>query len=391
MSPKLISNQINPHFTLREAFFSASQVLKNPSEKDLDFGHEFGTKNYVLAGSARTLLREVVKIVEPEKSKKIAIPSFICAVVALPFLAEGYEIEWIEVDENGLIEVADLKAKIKNVSAVLVPHIFGQEAPIKEIYELSKTQNHEVLVIEDEALCWRDKNADKYFDVKIKSFGREKVVSCVSGGALIWPENSAHSEEFRKISLKKPTKKYVIQHLLQPLVYSLAQPWWHLGGKVIPMLALQLGLIPMAVYAGEKEGKWVTPDFSLSPKLQQVLKRQLGLKAKKQKHSLELASYWKQKLTEKFKNLEVLIPDNPTRLILKNLDPEVRKKISSVKGFHFREWDGRPIAPLGTDLVKFGYQTGACPRAEKFARSYLTLPTNLKLDKSDIDRFISGV
>ncbi|MCF7917954.1 DegT/DnrJ/EryC1/StrS family aminotransferase, partial [Candidatus Gracilibacteria bacterium] len=216
---KLVSNQISPNFTFSDAIHAALQMWRIGSRKNLNFAEFFGTKNYFLTNAARTGLGEIIKIVNPPKEKKIGIPAFICAVVATPFLEKGYQIEWIDTDKNGVIAIEDFVRKAENISMVVVPHVFGQPAPVEEIASIAKQKC--IFVIEDCAHLlpsFEKGTGDEKFsaDVRILSFGREKVLSCVSGGAVLWTESSPYAEKFQSLNLPYPSMLWTLRHIGQP-------------------------------------------------------------------------------------------------------------------------------------------------------------------------------
>ena len=135
---KLISNQLSPNFTFADALHATRQIFSMNKKFDQSFEAFFGTKNYLLTNTARTALACLADTIKIPKTKKIGIPAFICAVVATPFLERGYEICWIDTDENGLISSTDFEKKSDEIGLVIVPHIFGQRAPIGEISKIAK-------------------------------------------------------------------------------------------------------------------------------------------------------------------------------------------------------------------------------------------------------------
>jgi dTDP-4-amino-4,6-dideoxygalactose transaminase len=393
---KLVSNQINPHFKLADSLQAVGSLLVGKNHKDLNtfFEHSFKTKNLLFTNTARSALGLICETVNPDPDKRIALPAFICAVVATPFISRGYQIEWIETDENGVIDVQDFESKAANVSMVVVPHIFGQAAPLKQIVEIS--QRHDIFVVEDSAHLIRQflPHFKTLADAQILSFGREKVISCVSGGALIWKENSPYDNQFNSIkaSLKKPKTSWVIRHALQPLIFSLSLFWWHQGGKVIPWLARKLNILPLAVTPSEKKGHEDIPVASLGLAQKRILARQIELFDQRSIHAQALALSWEESLEQLWSDADFIIPNFAFRLIAKNLSPTQKEEIiytlkQRKAPFHLSDWDGVPISPSGIKYSAFGYKPGQCPKAEYFARTYLTFPTNIRTEKADTKAF----
>jgi len=396
---KLVSNQISPNFTFADSLYAIKQIFVVNSQKksayyNRIFAKYFGTENFFLTNAVRTGLAEIIKTVNPSKKKKVGIPAFICAVVATPFLKENYEIEWLDTDHNGVISLEEFKKKADKLSVIVVPHIFGQKAPLEEIYNLA--QEKKILVIEDCAHLFRVRtqssqssnsaNDSKFHcDVRIASFGREKVFSCVSGGAVIWNKKSQFFTN-KNFKLVNASKGWTIRHALQPLIFALAIPWWHWGGKLIPYLASKTKLLPRAVTNAEKKGKEDFPLYALPVTQQKILLSKFQKADQIISHRKKIATAWEKTLTKLFPESEIIVPDNAFRVILKTERKQILAKAKKL-GFNLHEWDGVPISPAGTDLGKFGYQLGQCPKAEYFAQNYVSFPTNIRTSLKDVKIF----
>ncbi len=382
---KLVSNQISPHFKGIDALYAISQIKNIGRKKNVDFSEFLGTKNYFLFNAARSGLGILVDTLNVPKEKKIGIPAFCCAVMATPFLSRGYEIEWIDTDERGIISISDFEKKRDNISLIITVHTFGQHAPISEIFALAKEKN--IFVVEDGAHFF-DTNLE-YCDAKLLSFGREKDVSCVSGGALLFPNDSPLIKPFQNLSLSPQKKWETFQLLLHPLIFSLAIPLWYAGwiGKAIVWIGKKLKLIPLAVTKMEKEGHEDFPCSQLSFSLQKVLMRQLK-KRKEGLHNREIvAKEWQKTFTEIFPDQKIIIPENFFRVIV--IAKNARKIKNDVQnwGFDLNEWEGYPIAPKGVHNEYFNYLSDSCPNAEQYSQKYITFPCNPRTSEQDILRF----
>lgn len=379
---KLISNQLSPNFTFADSMHAVGQIFCAKKNVYPQYTKIFNTENFLLTNSARTGLTLIIQSLNLPKEKKIGIPAFICAVVATPFLEAGYSIEWLDTDENGLISVPDFEKKSSNISLVVVPHIFGQRAKVEKIYQIVK-QNH-IFVVEDGAHLFDTDYT--HSDAKIFSFGREKVFSCVSGGAVIW--NNKKFPVGTRHALSLPKKWWSVRHALQPLIFALALPWWRSGGKCIPAIASQLKILPRAVTRKEKQGHEDFPLASLHSIQQRILLRQFQNAEKTTTHRKKIAEAWKRTLEKLFPDSHIIIPKNYFRVILltNKKRTEVLARAKHI-GFDLNEWNGIPIAPEGVNYEKFGYKSGQCPRAETYAQSYVTFPTNVRTTTRDILRF----
>jgi len=377
---KLVSNQLGPNFNLGDALYAFGCALM-PTLSKTDFTSHFETENFKLASTARTLLGLLAKVV-PE-GKKVGIPAVCCAVMATPFLSKGKEICWLDTDKNGLLDPKEVEKYKNELGLIIVPHIFGQQAALEEIIKISKENN--IIVVEDGAHFFQP--GEPKTDYRLLSFGREKDVSCVAGGALTWRENAPGSEIIQKYSLKNPSRFWTFQHALQPLVLAISLPWWSNGGRYIAGIFSKIKFLPRAVSREEKCGINNFPQTKLSYTQQKILARAFGQRSAEISHRSELAREWKRKLSQIFPDAKIVIPENSFRVILTEIERETILKTAKRAGFDLNEWDGEPIAPRGVELEKFGYKLRQCPNAEQFITHYVTFPTNRRTNLADIERF----
>jgi len=370
---------------MHDALYAVKQVFVGKKDIEIQLKQELRTENVKFFNSARTALAEIIRIVGPalKEEKKIGIPAFSCAVMATPFLTAGREICWLDVDKSGNILFEDFEKKSDELGMVLVPDTFGQSACLEEIFTVAKQKR--IFVIADGAHSFS--TSTKNCHAKILSFGREKDISCISGGALLWPNTSSFSVQFEGIYLPFPNKSWTIRHLLQPLVFALTLPWWTLGGKYIAALCNKSKLLPRAVTQPEREGLEDFPRNMMPPEIQPILLRNIQRRSKDLEHRKKIAECWKTELKRIFPESIITIPNNAFRVILtKRERPDILHRAKKI-GFHLNEWDGEPIAPRGVHLEKFGYQKGQCPNAEHFSTHYVTFPTNKRTTEKDVKRF----
>lgn len=377
---KLVSNQLGPNFSLSDALCALGYALLLGT-KEADFSSYFETSNYKLASTARTLLGLLAATVPAGKS--VGIPAVCCAVMATPFLSNGKKVCWLDTDKTGLLNPKEVEKHKDELGLILVPHLFGQQADIRKIIKIAQANN--IIVVEDCAHFFIP--GEPIADYRLLSFGREKDISCVSGGALTWRKNAPRCKHIQAASLENSSRILTFRLALQPFILALSLPYWSTGGRYIAGIFSKTKILPRAVTKGEKVGINDFPQTKLARTQQRILARAFQQRGSEITHRKKLANAWKQKLAELFPKSKINIPSNFFRVIATGIDRETILKTAKKIGFDLNEWDGDPIAPRGVELEKFGYQKGQCPNAEKFINSYITFPTNRRTSLADIERF----
>lgn len=119
---------------------------------------------------------------------QVIIPSFCCRSIVLPILAVGAQPRFADVGSDLNLTAETVRVKLTSETrAVVVPHLFGNPAPIDEIVDICKSRN--ILVIDDAAQALgAEKDGQRlgtFGDVGIISFGNGKVCFGTGGGAVI--------------------------------------------------------------------------------------------------------------------------------------------------------------------------------------------------------------
>lgn len=377
---KLVSNQMSPHFTGVDGLHLLGQMMAFWRRPDLS--EVFGTKYYKTFNLARNGLRMLAQTITSER-KIVGIPAFTCGVVATPFLEEGWTVKWIDTDMNGVVSIDSIHVVVEDIDLLVIPHVYGHMYDRAAVYDVAR--EHEVMLVEDCAHCF-DINT-QYCDVKLLSFGREKDLSCVSGGAILWEKDNKYNDIWSDYLLPKASFGWTVRHGIQPLIVGTAAEMWHIGiGKVIAKMAKMLRLLPRAVTPAEKKGREDMPMMQLPKGLARVLYWQWNKRSKALDLRRKKARFLAEILRKKYGEEAVMVPDNAFRVVLKtDQAAEIKAKFKTA-GYDLRDWDGNPIAPKGVDLEAFGYKEGQCPNAEKFSAGHVTFPTNRRTRMTDILR-----
>ncbi|MEK7218232.1 MAG: DegT/DnrJ/EryC1/StrS family aminotransferase, partial [Patescibacteria group bacterium] len=202
------------------------------------------------------------------KGDEVIVQGYTCVVVSNAIIAAGLVPVYcdIEKDTLSLDPQAVEHAVTPRTKAVLCQHTFGIPAPVAALREICDRRG--LLLIEDCAHILPDESGPEeigtHGDALLFSFGRDKAISGITGGAIILHSrnNESTNKRINESLLAQEHRAQelpgnIIRHLLlYPLLYAIARPLYGIGlGKAILTAARALRLLVPIVTPGEKEGR----------------------------------------------------------------------------------------------------------------------------------------
>ncbi len=360
---------------------------------------EFWLKNYFAAqevvtfSSARVALGYLLKSFEIGTGDEVIIQAFSCVAVAASVKFTGASPVFADIDETLNIDPNQLERLInKNTKAIILQHTFGISADIEAITKI--TTKHKLLLIEDCAhgfgQIYKDRRLGSFGDSAVVSFGRDKVVSSVWGGAAVINSgvkdaNSKHKlREYQK-ALPLPSRFWIFRQLLHPIVCWLIKPIYNLQiGKVILVLLQKFHLLSFPVTKSELDGSIDKELLCKYPNsLAMLLLNQLSKLDKIIKQRAQVVEFYKKNLP---KNLwsEFFVKENKVSGLMRFpisvfKRDEIFQKAKRM-GVVFGAWYANVIDPKGVSYEAIGYSIESCPRAERVAKYIINLPTTISLN-----------
>jgi dTDP-4-amino-4,6-dideoxygalactose transaminase len=337
--------------------------------------------------SGRAALRVSLEGLQLEPEAKVVVQAFTCIVVPEAVMAAGYRPVYVDIDDRYNIDPAALE-KLLNadpaIRAVVVQHTFGYPADIEAIRDLC--QEHGVRLVEDCAHALgatvNGQPVGSFGDVAMFSFGRDKVVSSVSGGVAITNDpvvGAAINRAWRAARL--PGIWWVGQRLRHPLIFWLGKRFYFAGGlgKAIIQVGRTFYLWPLVLTAAERRG---VPDKTVQ-RLPNALAgwalSQLRRLEAMNTHRRELAASYAAALSESPFISPVPSPwsaPNYLRFPIRVPNRDAVLKQLRKAGILLGDWYSQPVMPCDAELSVVGYQPGSCPRAEAASSEVVNLPTN---------------
>ncbi|HSX58241.1 MAG TPA: aminotransferase class I/II-fold pyridoxal phosphate-dependent enzyme [Candidatus Saccharimonadales bacterium] len=382
----LLKNLIKPKA------FDAGIEEKNLREELKNY---FGTEVFVL-NSGRAAIYLALKALGISTGDQVLLQAYTCNAVPNPILWTGAIPVYVDIEEDTLnMSLEDLKKKITPESkAIIVQHTFGNPAKVREILKIA--EEHNLKVIEDCAHSLGGKLDGKllgtFGDLSIISFGREKVVSSLTGGALIVNDPSLKEvieKEFE--TLKVLPKNKILQEIGNYFSWRLffrrinGRAW---GGNFIRYL-YQFDQIN--VVTSRKELSGLRPNWYPS-RLPDILAKIALLEFPKIDSYNEQREKVAKEYFEKVTNPDIKLigPHSGIYLRVVGISPKAHKIFEENKKakLNFGNWYNSVIYPEGVHLARLGYKSGSCPVAEKTAVQSFNLPNFIGMTQGQTTKVI---
>ncbi len=353
-------------------------------------------KAVFLFNSGRSALMLGLKALNLPANSKVLLQSFTCAAVPNALLWNKLLPEYLDIKKEDYNLDPNKLPNDTTVKALISQHTFGQPANLDKIIDYC--QQKKIYLIEDCAHSlgakYKGNVTGSFGDIAFLSFGRDKVISSVFGGALI-VNNEKLVKQIENLyqDLSYPNFFWTIQQLLHPLITLLAKKTYSIIlGKFILAFAQKTKIISKAIYPQERHHQIPSIFPSLLPEPLAVLANNQFLKLSRFNNARQkTASYYEEnlnhpKITKPLWNPEgiflryTITLDQPEKLksYLKEHNIIIEKK----------HWYTQPITPLD-DLTLVNYQYGKCPVTEEICQKCLNLPTNPTMNINDVKYIVN--
>lgn len=354
----------------------------------------FGTEPFLFA-SGREALLALMRAIGLRAGEEVIVQGYTCVVVPNAIHAAGGTVTYADIDPDTLNLTPDTVRPLitPRTRAIICQHTFGIPADTKALRRLC--DEHKIFLIEDMAHALPDTKGPhigKDGDFLILSFGRDKAVSGISGGAVL----SRRERESRQLLEIERTAGHVrwteVMKLLEypSRMRSVVRP---LAGTIFLKPAVKLmnmlGFFVPVVTADEKKGR-MNPVVRKMPNACAALTRYSlrRLKAINERRRLLAAFFARQAQTRGWPALRGAAADLPLQkfpMFVPSAE-EIRKTLRK-DNMHLDDgWTGCVICPDDVSLSDAGYQWGSDPKAEEASRQILSLPTHPTMTLIEAER-----
>lgn len=337
--------------------------------------------------TGREALLAVFKACGITTGDEVIVQAYTCIVVPNAVIWAGAKPVYVDIDTSFNIDADLIAAAITpKTKAIVVQHTFGVPARMEEILRVAKA--HNLLVIEDCAhalgATYNGQPVGTLGDAAIFSFGRDKIISSVSGG-LATTSSPAFAQRLKEIQSNAPSRnrRWILQNLLHPLIVPLCGRLSGRAriGQILLTLAQKIGLLQRVYTSREKmslasaEPLHKMPNALADLALDQLKRALSPFNA----HRQALAAAY-QEWAEK-KHIACQQPtskSSPVWLRFTLLSDKKDAIIAEARanGYLLGDWYHSVIMPKPADAAKLNYRPGSCPVSESFAEKSVNLPTH---------------
>lgn len=349
--------------------------------------------------SGRSAIYVILKATGIGSGDEVIIQAYTCNAVPNPIAWVGAKPIYADIDPNTLnVDPKEVEKKITpKTKAIILQHTFGRPGPIQELLELAK--KHKILLIEDCAHAlgaqFSGKKLGTFGDAAILSFGREKVISSLTGGVILVRNSTLIKPILNNISALTPMPvnrtgkeflNFITWRLLLRRIYFNDS-----GHKFIKGLN---NYDFFNVVTAKKEMVGQRPQWypSAMPNvLASIAIEEFGELEKYNEAREKIANYYREKI--KNPNFQLLPKHNGIYLRVVALHNEASRVLSAARTrkFWFGNWYNTPVYPMGVDEKALGYERGSCPNAERAAEKTINLPNYLGMNLEEAGKVVEFI
>lgn len=348
---------------------------------------------------AREALYAILKAFNIGEGDEVIIQGYTCIVVPNAVLFTGASPIYVDVDESLNIDPNLIEKSITpSTKAIIVQNAFGVPADVLTIKKIC--EKHSLKLIEDCALSLGAKVGGKkvgtFGDAAIFSFGRDKIISSVSGGMATASSKDVFNKvlEQRNHATRRP-KLWVFQNLMHPLLISWMSrliDFFKLG-QILIKTSQALKLVNKVYTKKEKQSKKpVHLTYKMPNALAALASEQLKLVDAYNNHRQEIAEDYVKFCDSKQIKYQKINNIDECSILRFNILVEHASDVRSFarkKGFLLGDWYNQIVIPKPKDLEQIKYTPGSCPNSEEYARQSVNLPTHYKLRQKHLNRLFS--
>ena len=325
------------------------------------------------------------------EGQSVLTQAFSCHALEAAIRRAGGIPAYVDLGKTGLNPtVATIEAAYKKNSdarILIIQHTLGVPANITTIR--SWCTKNKIFLIEDlaQAIGGTDEKGEllgTHADAVIFSFGRDKIIDAVNGGACLIKKRPLgfSNENYRTLT----NTRFKRDHLYPILTYKIRMLYPFYIGRVLGYIARTFGLIQSPI---KPRFEYITAFPSTLAALAVLQFENMDVQLQ---HRKEIAKIYFSSL-EKYCPVEwaVLERGSNLRFALTVHNPTTFLQRLAKHDVYLQDrWYRNPV-DSGSLQYFSKYRTGSCPNAEQFAETIINLPTHQNISVEDAEYIVQLV
>ncbi|HTK03614.1 MAG TPA: DegT/DnrJ/EryC1/StrS family aminotransferase [Alphaproteobacteria bacterium] len=367
----MIFNSLGSNYNFNFVF--KSLFASNSEKNKLDLISFLSTKydgKTVLLYKGREAIKLSLDILNLPKGTKVGITGFTCYAVYKSVVNANYSPIYLDIDKSTLNFSLEEIKKHKDLKVLIIQNTLGISCDIVKIKKHCLEKN--IILIEDLAHSIGNENTGLYGDFVVLSFGQDKVIDAISGGALII-RNKKYQNLLNNFSLEKIAFSQQIKDRFYPLFTFLIRKTYKIGfGKLLHFFLKKLNILSTPVN-NKTINYHELPSWYCS-----LVKFQFSKLQENLEHRRKIADLYQSKI-----NCETVNSVLRFSLLI-NKRQELIKYLKQFGIFISDIWYDAPIAPKR--FLKLTNYSGECPVSEDISDRIVNLPTHINVSKLDAEK-----
>lgn len=359
---------------LQNIFCIFFDFKKDKAEVDNFFQKVFEKKVYYFYKAREALTFLLANILK--ENDFVATQGFTCYALEKAILDAKMQVVFIDTNQQDLtLDLDDLQSKYKQkkFKALILQRTFGFDTKTEAIYDFCKKNN--IMIIEDLAQSFFSLSSEtkeligEQADHIILSFGRDKILDAVSGGALLSEQDFENYNSLDSISYSQ-----VFKDSIYPLIaWVIRTTHWIYLGSIINMFFRKIGFLKSPLYTPNTKPKKIhQSSFKLINQNIKHLSQQL-------KHRRKIAKTYSEVLSQTFDE-----DSNYLRYIFFTTENKRIEIIDKLKnnGIYVSDYWYKNVVDCSNLSCKSVYD-GNCKNAERLTKKIINLPTHINVSQND--------
>lgn len=356
---------------------------QNPKEELVKtLKKRFAAEEVILTYKGRQAITLILNTLGLKQGDEVILQAFTCWAVEEGIRNSGCKPVFADTTGGSLnpsvTNLINAYKKATKPKAVLIQHTLGLPADIKAIKAFCA--KNDLYLIEDLAHSFGSTDnlgvpLGTHSDAVALSFGRDKIIDAVSGGAAVFKKAPLNTPVLPNIS-----KKQIIIDLLYPSVTQIIRKTHHsIVGKIIHKLLKKTPLLITPIQST------TTASASLPAPHAQLVLHSLSNLDSQLHHRQQVVKAYLGELEKP--NIPSNLPPNRVNylrfpMLVKNRG----SLITHLKSFRYYIPDTwyRKTIDTGSLVSKIShYQPGSCPNAENLSEQIINLPTHINISPKE--------